>query len=97
MFYPAVGMLGFFILLVIFELMGYARGQRPKEDSAKKWVEFFNQVRMGLMMVLLNIVNKNHSDVKYSILLVLIIYVLFHFTKYIFGYQPIEQILFILS
>ena len=60
-------------------------------------MEFFNHVRMGLVMIFLNIVNKNHPDVKYGVILVFVIYDLFYFAKYIFGYQPIEQLLFVVS
>ena len=52
---------------------------------------------MAVIMILLNLVHKNHPDIKYAIFLIIILYDLLHFAKFLFGYQPIEQILFILS
>jgi hypothetical protein len=52
---------------------------------------------MAFIMLFLNLTDKNHPDVMYVIYAVLVLYDAYHLYRYIFGYRPIEQILFVLG
>lgn len=79
------------------EICGYAMGQKDKENTYKKWVEFWSHARMAGVMIVLAVSGQTSSHVIYGVYISFIAYDFVVFKFYIFAYKPIEKIVFFLN
>jgi hypothetical protein len=90
-------LIGYFILVPFLEIIGYAKGQKQRENTFKKWMEFCSHARIAAIMVILGISDKASQYAVYGVYLALPIYDVVMLKFYIFAYRPIERIMFVLN
>jgi hypothetical protein len=81
----------------LLELIAYKCSEEEDEDNWKKWIEFWSQLRIAVIVLLISVSYSSTPTTKYVLYAPILLYDIFHLVKYNNSFKVFEKLVFVLQ